>query len=266
MKVMISPAKKMRVDRDSMPYRDLPVFLDRAEEIYRHLQAMSAQELQALWRCNDRIAQLNLERLRTHDLRHALTPAILAYDGIQYQYMAPGVFTQGEFDYIQDHVRILSGLYGVLRPFDGVIPYRLEMQASLKICGAKDLYYYWGKVIAEELYRDTDCVINLASKEYSRCVSPYLKPGRRMITVVFGEKRDGRIVEKGTQCKMARGEMVRFLAQCRGEDPEQLQGFSQLHYAFSPEDSNQDVYTFLLSLPKGGGTEGNSGKAAQNDA
>ena len=143
MQIIISPAKKMRTDTDSFIWKDLPVFLSRTEVIFTELKKLSYEELKALWKCNDKIAAQNVERLQTLDLHKALTPAVMAYEGIQYQYMAPGVFSQEELAYVQDHLRILSGFYGLLRPFDGVIPYRLEMQAKLSVDGFKDLYAYW---------------------------------------------------------------------------------------------------------------------------
>ena len=133
MRIIISPAKKMNMDTDSFPFRNLPQFLPQAEHIYEHLKQMDYGALKALWNCNNSIARLNAERLSTLNLRQNLTPAILAYEGIQYRYMAPHIFTSSELEYIEAHLRILSGLYGLLRPFDGVIPYRLEMQAKLQI-------------------------------------------------------------------------------------------------------------------------------------
>ena len=209
MRIIISPAKKMNMDTDSLPIRALPRFLGRTEELLALLRAMSPEELKALWKCNDRLVRLNVERLADMNLRSQLTPAILAYEGIQYQYMAPGVFTGEELEYVQEHLRILSGFYGVLRPFDGVLPYRLEMQARLKTPEGKDLYEFWGDTLAAEVFGETDCVVNLASREYSQCLSRYVPSGARFITCVFGERKDGKIVEKGTMCKMARGEMVR---------------------------------------------------------
>ena len=246
MRLIISPAKKMKVDTDTLPWESFPLFIDKAEILYEKLRSMPYEELKKLWKCNDQIAALNAERLKTYDLRTNLTPAILAYEGIQYRYMAPGVFTSDAFRYVQEHLRILSGLYGLLRPFDGVIPYRLEMQAKLNICKTKDLYGYWGRRIADQLYCETDCIVNLASKEYSSCVSRWQKPGTRFITCVFGEEQDGKIVEKGTLCKMARGEMVRYLAEIQAGEPEAMQGFSRLNYAFSAEHSDPSTYVFLL--------------------
>ena len=140
MRIIISPAKKMKVDTDSFAPYALPQFLAETQQLKEALQKLSGRELQALWRCNDAIAKLNVERLRAMDLHSRLTPAILAYEGIQYRYMAPGVFEDRQFSYIQEHLRILSGFYGMLRPFDGVTPYRLEMRAKLSLNGHKDLY------------------------------------------------------------------------------------------------------------------------------
>lgn len=177
MRLIISPAKKMKVDTDSFPCHRLPAFLPQTQEILARLQTMSGQELKSLWKCSDKIALLNQQRLACMDLHRMLTPAILAYEGIQYQYMAPGVFNQEELAYVEEHLRILSGFYGLLRPFDGVTPYRLEMQAKLAVSGAKDLYAYWGDTLAKALSRETRVIVNLASKEYSRCIAATLAPG-----------------------------------------------------------------------------------------
>lgn len=246
MRIIISPAKKMKVDTDTLAYHDLPAFLDQTQQLLDRLRGMDEGELKRLWKCNDQIAQLNVGRLRDMDLRRNLTPAIIAYEGIQYQYMAPDVFTQKEYDYVQQHLRILSGFYGVLRPLDGVTPYRLEMQARLSMDGAKDLYAFWGNALAESVMDGTDCVINLASREYSICVSRYLPKNKQMITCVFGEEKDGRIIEKGTMCKMARGEMVRFMAERRIERPEELRAFEGLDYHYCPECSDEHTYVFVL--------------------
>ena len=245
MRIIISPAKKMNVDTDSFPYRDLPEFLTSTEELCRKMQSMSYEELKKLWKCNDQIAQLNVRRLGDMDLRKGLTPAVLAYEGIQYQYMAPGVFTDGAYAYIQEHLRILSGFYGVLKPFDGVTPYRLEMQAKLKIGQCKDLYAYWGDRLAKALFAETDCILNLASKEYSICISKYLPAPVRFITCVFGEEKNGKVIEKGTMCKMARGEMVRFMAQNQIQTPEQIRSFDRLNYRFDGVRSDESTYVFL---------------------
>lgn len=245
MRIIISPAKKMKMDSDSFSAQKLPHFLPETRRLRSTLQALSNRELQSLWKCNDAIAKLNVERLQTMDLEHHLTPAILAYEGIQYRYMAPGVFEDGHFDYIQAHLRILSGFYGLLRPFDGITPYRLEMQAKLAVDGCKDLYDFWDKKLAKQITAETDFVLNLASKEYSRAVEPHLPSTVRFLTCAFGERKDGKIIEKGTICKMARGQMVRWLAEGNVTRAEDLKEFDQLNYHFSPEDSTEHHYVFI---------------------
>lgn len=245
MQLIISPAKKMKVNTDSFDWQDLPRFLPQTEQILAQLRTMPYEELKRLWKCNDQLAALNMDRLRSMDLYRNLTPAILAYEGIQYQYMAPGVFTREELTYVSDHLRILSGFYGLLRPFDGVTPYRLEMGARLAVGGAKDLYGFWGGRLADALASETDCVINLASKEYSQCISRHLRPGVRLLTCFFGEWNGTKLVEKGTMCKMARGEMVRFLAERQSEDPAALKDFDGLNYRFSSVESGENIYVFV---------------------
>ena len=245
MRIIISPAKKMNVDTDSLPWLDLPAFLPKTEELCKILQGMSYDELKKLWKCNDALAQLNTDRLADMDLHTRLTPAILSYEGIQYQYMAPGVFTDEELHYIQEHLRILSGFYGVVKPFDGVTPYRLEMQAKLQAGVHKDLYGYWGSTLAESLFSETDCIINLASKEYSVCISKYLPENIRFITCIFGEEKDGKVIEKGTMCKMARGEMVRYMAENRIDDPESIKAFDRLNYHFDETRSDEKTFVFI---------------------
>lgn len=245
MRIIISPAKKMNIDRDSFAVEATPRFLADTERLIAAMQAMSDGELQTLWKCNDAIARQNVARLRDMDLRRRLTPAILSYEGIQYQYMAPRVMEAGQLDYLRERLRILSGFYGLLRPFDGVTPYRLEMQAKLSVDGARDLYAFWGNKLAERLAGETDWVLNLASKEYSRAVEPRLPPGVRCLTCTFGEWRDGKVVEKGTMCKMARGQMVRWLAKNRIEQAEDIRAFSDLEYRFDSDLSDRDHFVFI---------------------
>lgn len=251
MKIIISPAKKMNAETDSFSYQNLPRFLPRTEELCDILKTMSDSELKKLWKCNDQIASLNIHRLQNMDLHNHLTPAVLAYEGIQYQYMAPGVFTQQAFDYVQEHLRILSGFYGVLKPFDGVTPYRLEMQAKLRVGQCKDLYDFWSDSLAKALIEETDCIINLASREYSVCISKYLPENVRFITCVFGQEKDGKIIEKGTMCKMARGEMVRYMAENQIEDPERIKSFDRLNYCFDSVRSTDKMFVFTQKATGG---------------
>ena len=244
MKIILSPAKKMNTDTDTLVHDGLPVFLDQTEEILKWLRAQSRDDLQNLWSCNDKIAEQNFKRLKEMDLKKNLTPAILSYDGIAYQYMAPAVFDNSSFGYVQEHLRILSGFYGVIKPMDGVTPYRLEMQAKASIQGQKDLYDLWGSRLYDEVIDESKVIINLASKEYSKCIENYLKKDDTYITITFGEMVKGKLVTKGTYAKMARGEMVRFMAENHIEDPEEIKRFNRLDYIYRDDLSGDREIVF----------------------
>lgn len=245
MRIIISPAKKMKIDTDSFLTESSPIFLHEAERLQTALNSMTVSQLKSLWKCSDSLVELNVQRLKHMDLHTHLTPAFIAYEGIQYQYMAPDVFDFDSLNYIREHLRILSGFYGILRPFDGVTPYRLEMQAKLPLEGHSDLYSFWGSKLADVLSGETDFVLNLASNEYSRAVKPFLPNHIRFITCVFAELKNGKPIEKGTFCKMARGQMVRWLAENKITTPEQIQNFNQLGYCFSKEHSTTTEFVFL---------------------
>lgn len=245
MQIIISPAKKMNTDTDIFHYRQLPAFLDETERLLDWMRTLSFEELKSLWCCNEQIAQLNYRRIRKMDLRGNLTPALVSYEGIQYQYMAPKVFTRKEWDYAEGHLWVLSGFYGALRPFDGVSPYRLEMQAKAKAGGVKNLYDYWGNCLYQKIQSEGGVIVNLASKEYSKCIERYLEPEDKFLTCVFGEWKNGKIIQKGTQAKMARGEMVRFLAENRIENIEEIKNFARLGYRFSQNMSSEREYIFV---------------------
>ena len=246
MKIIISPAKKMNIDTDTFAPMGLPVFLSRTKELMDYMKGLSYEEAKKLWSCDDKIAEQNFERYAQMDLERGLTPAILSYEGIQYQYMSPMVFSETALDYVQKNLRILSGFYGIVKPFDGVTPYRLEMQAKASIGGFKDLYEYWGNSLYQELTSDEDhLILNLASKEYSKCIEKYLDENDIFVTCVFGEEIDGKVVQKGTLAKMARGEMVRFLAENEIDSLEGVKNFHGLRYEFSEKLSGEKEYIFI---------------------
>ncbi|NYB75298.1 peroxide stress protein YaaA [Sedimentibacter hydroxybenzoicus DSM 7310] len=244
MRIIISPAKKMKIDTDSPLDVSTPKFMEQTEVLLEYLRGMCYEEAKGVWKCNDSIANLNYERIQRMDLYTNLTPAVLSYEGIQYQYMGPGVFKRSEFEYIEEHLRILSGFYGMLKPFDGVTPYRLEMQAKLQIGEFDSLYDFWGKRLAEEIFSQSDCIINLASKEYSRCISEYIDDGIKFISCVFGEMKGEKVIEKGTQVKMARGEMIRFMAENKIKNAEKIKLFDRLGYIY--DDNLSDDYTYVF--------------------
>ncbi|WP_131501704.1 peroxide stress protein YaaA [Lactobacillus crispatus] len=244
MKIIIAPAKIMKIDRDSFPIQSKPQFLDKTRILERFLKSMSNEQLKDLWHASENVTKQSILQLENMNLDERLTPAILAFSGIQYQYMAPDLFTQPALDYIQKNLRILSGFYGMLRPFDGVCPYRLEL--NTKMVGFRDysLYHFWGSDIAENLFQEDNIVIDLASKQYTRLVKPYLSQGRQLITVDFQELKNGKWKTVGVHAKMARGEMVRYIAEKQIKNPTDLQDFNDFEFQFEPDVSTKDHYVF----------------------
>lgn len=245
MKIILSPAKKMSVDVDTLEPIGLPIYLEDTQRLLDCLKEKSYDELKSLWKCNDKIAEENFKRIECLDLNKNLTPAVLSYEGIAFQYMAPAVFEYEQFDYIQEHLRILSGFYGVLKAMDGIVPYRLEMQAKLQIDKYRNLYDFWGKKIYNAVCDDSGIIINLASKEYSKCVEKYLTDDDTYITCVFADEVNGKLVQKGTYAKMARGEMVRFMAENKIENPTDLKDFDRLNYKYEKDISSDNEYIFI---------------------
>ncbi len=196
MRIIISPAKQMRTDTDTIACTEMPVFLEKTAILKDWISSLSFDEQKKLWACNDKIAKQNAARFAGMDLKSSLTPALLAYDGIQYTYMAPAVFEDGQITYVQEHLRILSGFYGVLKPMD------------------------------------------------DRC-----------ITCVFGELVNGKVVQKGVYAKMARGEMVRFMAGIRAEKPEQIKNFDWSGYQFDEGRSSEMEYVFVRAERSSSGAD-----------
>lgn len=271
---MISPAKKMNWLEEYPVEPEKPVFLEQTRRLMEYLRELDRDTLQGIWRCNDKITDLNIQRLKNMKLERHVTPAVLAYEGIQYQSMAPGVFEQKHLDYIGSHLYILSGFYGILKAFDGVVPYRLEMQARIHMEYegrlVTSLYDYWGSSLYEILTKEAGTVVNLASEEYGRAVRPWAsKAGReagavcgedsgsslacRIVDCVFGEleEKDGapKVRVKATAAKMARGSMVRYMAEHQVEDAKQLKGFDRMGYEYREDLSEADRLVFVKKTP-----------------
>lgn len=133
----------MKIENNLFTHRQLPLFLQQSEAILEYLQSLGYDELKALWKCSDNLAEQNMERVKEMDLYSNLTPAIFSFKGLQYQYMGAEIFTYKQLDYIEEKLRILSGFYGLLRPFDGIVPYRLEMKARPLKWDYETLYEFW---------------------------------------------------------------------------------------------------------------------------
>ena len=244
MKIIISPAKKMKREEYVAPLHR-PMFLKEAGELLSFLRSLSDSEMAKVWKVKGALLSSSLSSLSMLSLEDIGSPAIFSYDGIQYTYMSPSSFTDSMLEYAEKNLRIISGLYGLLRPLDGVGTYRLEMDSPISIPGYGDLYSYWGGKIASSLMEDDRLLVNLASAEYSKAVLPFLPSSVTVVTPVFLDWEKGRYVSKGVYAKMERGEMVRFLAETGAETVEDIMKFSSRGYEFSRFLSDSNTLCFV---------------------
>lgn len=236
MKILISPARKMAEPDTVFFTPTVPRFEQEAEQLRTLLAEKTPAQLMELYQCSDRTMRPVYEELQRQKkgIRRG-GPALLSYQGLAFRYLGADVLEDDQWEYVQAHVRIVSGMYGILRPKDYILPYRLEMQSRPGF----SLYDFWGSRIADAL--DDDVIVSLASKEYARAVAPY----KNLITVRFLDvDENGRKTEPGAYAKMARGTMVRWMAEHNITDPAQICAFDLLRYRFSPEASDASTFVF----------------------
>ena len=263
LQVIISPAKQMRVAQDAFEAQGFPPFSHETTQLYKALlnieRSKGPQGLQALWNVSDKLLRPCLDTLHEFesilhdddladpDIARRISPAVMSYHGIQYQSMAPEVMDSAQLAWLQDHLWILSGLYGCVRPFHAVEPYRLEMGAKLAVDAARDLYAFWGDKLARAIAPagSNATIVNLASAEYAKAVLPRLTTDTTVVTCLFGEGiRNGKPIQRSTASKKARGSMVRWMAENKLEDISGLTAFD-VGYRHFPELSNQNTLVFL---------------------
>lgn len=252
MLVVVSPAKKL----DMTPVEGItptrPVFRAEAEELVQVARALDAGDLKKLMRISDNLAHLNADRFAAFGTMEE-KPAALAFAGDTYQGLEAASLDAEEMAWAQDHFRILSGLYGLLRPLDAIEPYRLEMGSRLATGRGKTLYDYWGDKIACALNAQaaeigTDTLINCASQEYFGAVDQTAL-GLRVVTPLFMEERGGEAKVVSFYAKRARGAMARFMIQNRLRDPDSLLDFDTGGYRHAPDLSEPDRPVFVRNQP-----------------
>ena len=232
MKIIISPAKQMKPVDLNLEMSE-PIFLNKANELVLHIQNLEYDTLKKYLNCSDTLALQAYELYQSFEQQET-SPALLTYAGIQYQYMHSQVFDDSELDFLQNHLYILSALYGLLKPLDEIRCYRLEMQAKIPF----RLYDFWKDDLARQI--NDPILLNLASEEYAKCIRKY----KKLIDVRFAEKHKDKYVEKGVYAKMARGAMVRFIAINRIENIEEIKNFKEFDYEYAPEMSHEFLYVF----------------------
>ena len=258
MLILISPAKTLdfetpaTVDRFSQPN-----FLSDTEILVEQLQQLSAREISSLMKTSDKLGQLNASRYQTWQPDYNTTnakQALLAFRGDVYQGMNVDSFKQSDFDFAQEHLRILSGLYGVLRPLDLIQPYRLEMgtklaHAKLQKLSVNTLYEFWGDKLTQAIARqleklDNKTIVNLASNEYFKAIDSQLLAGE-VITPIFKDWKNGKYKIISIYAKKARGMMTAYIIKNKIQDSQQLKNFDRAGYKFNTElsDSKNLVFT-----------------------
>lgn len=252
MLVLLSPSKTMDFSNDvQLDHYTKPGFLEEAEQLVNHMRGYSPDDLAQLMNISDKLAKMNYERFQ--EFKTPFTPenarqALLAYRGDVYDGIAVKEYGKQDFDFAQEQVRILSGLYGVLRPLDLIQPYRLEMSTKIQPNQTKNLYEFWQDQITqflnEELKSHTNpYVINLASNEYFKAVKASELNGQ-IITPVFKEQKNGQYKTIAIYAKKARGMMTDYIIRNRLSDPEGLKGFDYEGYLFNEALSNVQQWVF----------------------
>ena len=251
MLTVISPAKSLNLDPVTVTPTE-PVWQADAIRLAKTARNLTLTQLRGLMDISDDLARLNRDRFKAFaddPGPDQVKPASLAFNGDTYQGFDAKTLDPDDLTYAQDHLRILSGLYGLLRPLDAIQPYRLEMGSRLKTRRGKSLYDYWGDQIAEALNQQaeavgTDILVNCASQEYFGAASRKVLK-LRVITLVFMEVKGNKATIVSVFAKRARGAMARFILQNRLTDPAAIKDFTIGGYAFAPDASDGDKWTFL---------------------
>ncbi len=252
MLILLSPAKAL--DYETPPHVATctqPAYLDRSAELIEQLRQLSPAEIAELMHLSDSLARLNFQRYAEWSL--PFTPdnakqAVLAFDGDVYDGLSARTLSAEDLDFAQQHVRILSGLYGLLRPLDLMQPYRLEMGTKFANRAGKDLYAFWGETLLAAINAELDAqaqpvAVNLASEEYFKAAIGRKFAGR-LIQPVFEDWKNGQYKIISFYAKRARGLMTRYQVLKRLSDPEDLKGFDSEGYAYAPEVSDETKWVF----------------------
>jgi len=253
MLIVISPSKKLDFDKNiTVNDYSIPTLLNYSTELIEKLRECSINELTKLMNISYGLAEQNLERFLMWKIPFTLNnskPAVYAFNGEVYTGLNPSDFTNEEIKTAQQKLRILSGLYGVIRPLDLIQPYRLEMGTKLNTSKGKNLYEYWGNIITEEINKEiikNKCkhLVNLCSNEYFKAIKE-ININAKIITPVFKQQTNGVYRVLSFYAKKARGLMTRYIIKNNIENVEHIKAFDIEGYSFSPQQSNSQQWVFL---------------------
>lgn len=257
MLILLSPAKNMNFDpAEGAPRATKPLLLSDTAELSETTRKLTKGKLKSLMKISDKLADLNHQRfqaLKAEAKAEGAKQAALAFNGDVYLGLDAQSLDKDDLAFAQDHLRILSGLYGLLRPLDAIEPYRLEMGSALKNPRGKNLYDFWGDKIAKELAKaakkhDDPTIVNLASNEYFGAVDTDAL-ANRVVTPVFKDEKDGKLRQLQFYAKRARGTMARLAIQNRLTRADDLKNLTPDGYTFSPDGSDEDTWLFTRPQP-----------------
>ncbi|MHA7130912.1 peroxide stress protein YaaA [Algoriphagus namhaensis] len=249
MLILISPAKTLDYSSPSIQDHSLPEFRTDIQSLVSVMKKKSASELKELMGISENLAELNEERFKTFQREFNFNnskQALLAFKGDVYTKIDVDTYSEEDFAFAQDHLRILSGLYGLLKPLDLIQPYRLEMGTKLENKKGKNLYEYWDKKIAKAINQVANGapLINLASQEYFKAVDQKILKSE-VINIHFKEHKDGSYKVVGFFAKQARGLMTNFAIKNKITNPEELKAFNEERYEFSEPLSSEKDWVFV---------------------
>lgn len=253
MLTILSPSKTQNFEVKVPAGTTQPEFLKDAEILMNELRQLSRPDIGDLMKLSEKLASLNYERFQQFDTPFTpqnAKPAVLAFRGDVYDGLDADTLSDADLDFAQQHLRLLSGLYGLLRPLDLIQPYRLEMKTKLANPKGKDLYTFWGTKLAEKINQETDLLVNLASNEYFKAL-PKKALQAHVITPQFKEYREGKFKVIALYAKKARGAMARFIIENRIKQPENLRDFRWDGYMFHEELSNERAGDFVFTRGQG---------------
>ena len=248
---VLSPAKSLNAQCKDYEINDRPVFMEDTAELVDIMKRQAPQSIRELMGVSDTIARLNYERFQSFKIPYkneSSYPAIMLFDGDVYKNIKTEEWSNDDFEFAHNHGFILSGLYGLMRPLDRILPYRLEMGTSLENGRGRNLYAFWGDLITNHLKSRLQGkpLINLASKEYFKSIK-VKNLDSEVIQVDFKEWRDGKLKMIGFNAKRARGMMANYIVRERIDKLDDLKDFNQEGYRFSAEDSSASTYLFIRS-------------------
>jgi cytoplasmic iron level regulating protein YaaA (DUF328/UPF0246 family) len=248
MKILLSPAKSLDFETPLRTnYRTEPIFSKETAEIQKALKKKSVRDLEQLMSLSNALATLNFERnqhLEANPSEEETRPALFAFDGDVYKGLDALTLNGNQLESAKDRIRILSGLYGILRPFDSIQPYRLEMGTKMEVADAKSLYGHWRKNLTSYLENElsnNEIIVNLASKEYSKAIDLKTFSGR-VIHPEFKDYKDGKLKIISFYAKRMRGVMARFLLETPGNDLSVFEHFESDGYRFDATQTTDPLH------------------------